>query len=351
MLGSKLEMPRREGAAAQARPILGMQTMSPVDPCKRHIYGWEAGKAVEDACKHIASLLTHTPKLSSSPRVHGKIDNMAVKGITRFHKDRKKHDITTQTSVLDSCRKLQEDGFGLDAAIRPTPLMSIMTLNNKSSVTRPMKESSALIRKHCDAAGQVPLNMNEMNVDLIRMTGYEIYGSKGTGAPYVCRRPRERGLRSGTLAAALVVDMSGAARVAKQGMAREHVRITEPSICLTTGMNALVDDVVRNGNVHGYPGCVNISFAYAEGESLMMALKDVALCSDSACTSASLELSYVLFVARATYDMAHSSLQFGIGRFTTVAEINFVIKLRDVSPLREMVQEGIDINTFNWAQY
>ncbi|GBE81692.1 cysteine desulfurase NFS1 [Sparassis latifolia] len=420
MLGFKVEMPRREGAVgAQARPIyLDMQATTPVDPrvldamlpyltdqygnphSRTHAYGWEAEKAVEDARKHVADLIGADPKDIVFTSGATETNNMSIKGVARFHKDRKKHVITTQTEhkcVLDSCRKLQEEGFDvtylpvqhngvidlaeLEAAIRPdTSLVSVMTVNNETGVIQPMREIGALVRKHrgvylhtdaAQAAGKIPLDVNEMNVDLMSMSGHKIYGPKGVGAAYVRRRPRvrlepiingggqERGLRSGTLPAALVVGMGEAARIAKQEMARDHARITELSNRLITSINTQVDHVVRNGDVHGYPGCVNLSFAYVEGESLLMALKDVALSSGSACTSASLEPSYVLRALGAAEDMAHSSLRFGIGRFTTEAEIDFVVakivsvvqKLRDMSPLWEMVQEGIDINAINWAQH
>ncbi|KAH9951859.1 cysteine desulfurase NFS1 [Amylocystis lapponica] len=420
MLGFKLEMPRREGLVGeQARPIyLDMQATTPVDPrvldamlpyltdmygnphSRTHAYGWEAEKAVEDARKHVADLIGADPKDIVFTSGATETNNMAIKGVARFHKDRKRHVITTQTEhkcVLDSCRKLQEEGFDvtylpvqkngvvdlaeLEAAIRPdTSLVSIMTVNNETGVIQPIKEIGELLRKHrgvhlhtdgAQAAGKIPLDVNEMNVDLMSISGHKIYGPKGIGAAYVRRRPRvrlepiingggqERGLRSGTLATHLVVGMGEAARIAKQEMAKDHARVKELSDRLITSINAQVEHVIRNGDVEGYPGCVNLSFAYVEGESLLMALKDIALSSGSACTSASLEPSYVLRALGAAEDMAHSSLRFGLGRFTTEAEIDFVVqrivavvqKLRDMSPLWEMVQEGIDINTINWAQH
>ncbi|KAI0928955.1 hypothetical protein AcV7_008709 [Taiwanofungus camphoratus] len=420
MLGFKLEMPRREGTVGETvRPIyLDMQATTPVDPrvldamlpyftdqygnphSRTHAYGWEAEKAVEDARKHVADLIGADPKDVVFTSGATETNNMAIKGVARFHKDRKKHVITTQTEhkcVLDSCRKLQEEGFDvtylpvqkngivdlaeLEAAIRPdTSLVSIMTVNNETGVIQPVREIGALVRRHrgvhfhtdaAQAAGKVPIDVNEMNVDLMSISGHKIYGPKGIGAAYVRRRPRvrlepiingggqERGLRSGTLATALVVGMGEAARIAKQEMARDHARVKELSDRLIAGINSQVEHVVRNGDVNGYPGCVNLSFAYVEGESLLMALKDIALSSGSACTSASLEPSYVLRALGAAEDMAHSSLRFGMGRFTTEAEIDYVVekivsvvqRLRDMSPLWEMVQEGIDINTINWAQH
>ncbi|KAI0053910.1 cysteine desulfurase NFS1 [Auriscalpium vulgare] len=420
MLGFKLEMPRREdGVTDKTRPIyLDMQATTPVDPrvldamlpyltdqygnphSRTHAYGWEAEKAVEDARKHIADLIGADSKDIVFTSGATETNNMSIKGVARFHKDKKRHIITTQTEhkcVLDSCRKLQEEGFDvsylpvqsngvisleeLESAIRPdTSLISIMTVNNETGVIQPIKEIGEIARKHrgvylhtdaAQAVGKIPIDVNEMNVDLMSISGHKIYGPKGIGAAYVRRRPRvrlepilsgggqERGLRSGTLPAALAVGMGEAARIAKQEMTRDHARIEELSQRLINRINANVEHVVRNGDVNGYPGCVNLSFAYVEGESLLMALKDIALSSGSACTSASLEPSYVLRALGAAEDMAHSSLRFGIGRFTTEAEVDFVVekiiatvqRLRDMSPLWEMVQEGIDINSIDWSQH
>ncbi|KAH7911411.1 pyridoxal phosphate-dependent transferase [Hygrophoropsis aurantiaca] len=420
MLGFKLEMPNREnGVAQKTRPIyLDMQATTPVDPrvldamlpfltdqygnphSRTHAYGWEAEQAVEDARKHVADLIGAEAKDIVFTSGATETNNMAIKGVARFHKEKKRHIITLQTEhkcVLDSCRKLGEEGFeitylpvetsglvnldALEAAIRPdTSLVSIMTVNNETGVIQPMKEIGAIIRKHrgvylhtdaAQAVGKIPLDVNESNIDLMSISGHKIYGPKGVGAAYVRRRPRvrlepilsgggqERGLRSGTLPAALVVGMGEAARIAKQEMARDHARIEQLADRLIQGINSQVEHVVRNGDVHGYPGCVNLSFSYVEGESLLMALKDIALSSGSACTSASLEPSYVLRALGAAEDMAHSSLRFGIGRFTTEAEIDFVVshivrvvnRLREMSPLWEMVQEGIDINSINWSQH
>ncbi|TBU35663.1 cysteine desulfurase NFS1 [Dichomitus squalens] len=420
MFGFKLEATRREGGAQEkARPIyLDMQATTPVDPrvldamlpyltdqfgnphSRTHAYGWEAEKAVEDARKHIADLIGADPKDIVFTSGATETNNMAIKGVARFHKDRKKHIITTQTEhkcVLDSCRKLQEEGFDvtylpvqtngvirleeLEAAIRPdTSLVSIMTVNNETGVIQPVKEIGEICRKHrgvyfhtdaAQAAGKIPVDVNEWNVDLMSISGHKIYGPKGVGAAYVRRRPRvrlepilsgggqERGLRSGTLPAALAVGMGEAARIAKQEMPRDRARVKQLSDRLINNINSRVEHVVRNGDPNGYPGCVNLSFAYVEGESLLMALKDVALSSGSACTSASLEPSYVLRALGAAEDMAHSSLRFGIGRFTTEAEIDYVAdkivavveRLREMSPLWEMVQEGIDINSIDWSQH
>ncbi|KAF9024349.1 cysteine desulfurase NFS1 [Hymenopellis radicata] len=394
MLGFKLQVPQREGSVKEKiRPIyLDMQATTPTDPrvldamlpymtdlygnphSRTHAYGWEAEQAVEDARKHVADLIGADPKDIVFTSGATETNNMAIKGVARFHKDKKRHVITTQTEhkcVLDSCRKLSEEGFDvtylpvktngvvdlevLEAAIRPdTSLVSIMTVNNETGVIQPIKEIGALLRKHrgvyfhtdaAQAAGKIPLDVNEMNVDLMSISGHKLYGPKGIGAAYVRRRPRvrlepiisgggqERGLRSGTLATP---------------SDRDHVRVKELSERLIKTINSQVDHVIRNGDVEGYPGCVNLSFSY-----------DIALSSGSACTSASLEPSYVLRALGAAEDMAHSSLRFGIGRFTTEAEIDFVVKhivntvnrLREMSPLWEMVQEGIDINSIDWSQH
>ncbi|RXW22331.1 hypothetical protein EST38_g3532 [Candolleomyces aberdarensis] len=420
MLGFKLEAPQRDGSVTeQVRPIyLDLQATTPVDPrvldamlpyltdqygnphSRTHAYGWEAEKAVEEARKNVADIIGADTKDVVFTSGATETNNMAIKGIARFHKEKKKHVITTQTEhkcVLDSCRKLSEEGFDitylpvqkngvidlaeLEAAIRPdTSLVSIMAVNNETGVIQPLKEIGAIVRKHrgvyfhtdaAQAVGKIPLDVNEMNIDLMSISGHKLYGPKGVGAAYVRRRPRvriepilsgggqERGLRSGTLPTALVVGLGEAARIAQKEMARDHARVKQLSERLINSINAQVEHVVRNGDVDGYPGCVNLSFAYVEGESLLMALKDIALSSGSACTSASLEPSYVLRALGAAEDMAHSSLRFGIGRFTTEAEIDFVVKnivrvvhrLREMSPLWEMVQEGIDINTINWSQH
>ncbi|KAJ4475695.1 cysteine desulfurase NFS1 [Lentinula aciculospora] len=419
MLGFKLELPQREGSLKEkTRPIyLDMQATTPVDPrvldamlpyltdqygnphSRTHAYGWEAEQAVEDARKHVADLIGADPKDIVFTSGATETNNMAIKGVARFHQEKKKHIITTQTEhkcVLDSCRKLGEEGFDitylpvqkngvisleeLEAAIRPdTSLVSIMTVNNETGVIQPIKEIGALLQKHrgvyfhtdaAQAVGKIPVDVNDMNVDLLSISGHKLYGPKGVGAAYVRRRPRvrlepilsgggqERGLRSGTLPTALAVGLGEAARIAKKEMTRDSVHVSQLSKRLIDGINSRVEHVVRNGDVNGYPGCVNLSFSYVEGESLLMALKDIALSSGSACTSASLEPSYVLRALGAAEDMAHSSLRFGMGRFTTEAEVDFVVqhivntvhRLREMSPLWEMVQEGIDINSIDWSQ-
>ncbi|KAI8615599.1 cysteine desulfurase [Chytriomyces sp. MP71] len=406
--------------AAKARPIyLDMQATSPIDPrcldamlptltwehgnphSRTHQYGWDAERLVEDARQHIATLIgASDPKEIIFTSGATESNNMAVKGVARFYKNTKKHIITTQTEhkcVLDSCRVLQDEGFDvtylpvqtnglidmkqLEAAIRPdTVLVSVMAVNNEIGVIQPIDEIGKLCRSkkvffHTDAAqalGKIPLNVNTMNVDLMSLSGHKVYGPRGIGALYVRRRPRvrleplitgggqERGLRSGTVPASLCAGFGEACRVAQEEMAYDHERISMLSKRLIDGVTSQVTHVIRNGDpVATYPGCVNLSFAYVEGESLLMALKDIALSSGSACTSASLEPSYVLRAIGADDETAHSSIRFGIGRFTTEEEIDFVIarvvekvgRLREMSPLWEMVQDGIDLKSIEWTQH
>jgi len=269
----------------------------------------------------------------------------------------------------------------LEASIRPeTLLVSVMAVNNEIGVIQPLKQIGQLCRSkqvyfHTDAAqaaGKIPLDVNELNVDLMSISGHKIYGPKGIGALYMRRRPRirveaiqtgggqERGIRSGTVPTHLVVGLGAACEVAQKEMKYDSARIRKLSDRLINGITSQLEEVVRNGDPKdSYPGCVNLSFAYVEGESLLMAMKDVALSSGSACTSSSLEPSYVLRALGASEDMAHSSIRFGIGRFTTEEEIDFTIerivkhvrRLRDMSPLWEMVQEGIDLKTIQWTQH
>ncbi|KAI9459081.1 pyridoxal phosphate-dependent transferase, partial [Russula earlei] len=310
MLGLKLELPQREdGVSKKTRPIyLDMQATTPVDPrvldamlpyltdqygnphSRTHAYGWEAEKGVEDARKHIADLIGANPKDIIFTFGATETNNMAIKGVARFHKN-KRHVITTQTEEGFDVTYLpvQRNGIisleELESAIRPdTSLISIMAVNNETGVIQPIKEIGAIAHQYCgiyfhtdaaQAAGKIPLDVNAMN-------------------PILSGGGQERGLRSGTLPAALAVGMDHA-----------------------WGINEKVERVVRNGDPDGYPGCVNLSFAYVEGESLLMALKDIALSSGSACTSASLEPSYVFRALGAAEYMAHSVLRFGIGRFTS----------------------------------
>ncbi|TAQ90873.1 hypothetical protein B7494_g803 [Chlorociboria aeruginascens] len=397
------------------RPIyLDMQATTPLDPrvldamlpfysglygnphSRTHAYGWETDRAIEEAREHVATLIGADPKEIIFTSGATESNNMSVKGVARFfgRSGKKNHIITSQTEhkcVLDSCRHLQDEGFEvtylpvqknglvdmaeLEAAMRPeTSLVSIMAVNNEIGVIQPLEEIGKLCRSkkvffHTDGAqavGKIPVDVNKMQIDLMSISSHKIYGPKGMGACYIRRRPRvridpiisgggqERGLRSGTLAPALVVGFGEACRVAKEELATDHSqydsqRIKKLSDRLLSGLLAL-EHTTQNGDPKQfYPGCVNVSFAYVEGESLLMALKDIALSSGSACTSASLEPSYVLRALGSSDESAHSSIRFGIGRFTTESEIDYVLKavkervtfLRELSPLWELVQEGI----------
>jgi len=428
MLGFELSASTSTGSSSPSgeisteslgRPIyLDAQATTPVDPrvldamlpymtnqygnphSKTHAYGWETEKAVEEARKHIADLIGANAKDIVFTSGATESNNMSIKGIARFFKGKKKHIITTQTEhkcVLDSCRVLQDEGFEVtylpvneqgvidlkqfEEAIRPdTCLVSIMAVNNEIGTIQPIKEIGAIVKKHkgvyfhtdaAQAVGKIPMNVDEMGIDLMSISGHKVYGPKGVGACYVRRRPRvrleplisgggqERGLRSGTVAAPLAVGFGEACRIAKKEMSYDHDYIKRLSDRLHHGITSQCEHITRNGDPNGYAGCLNLSFAYIEGESMLMAMKDIALSSGSACTSASLEPSYVLRALGAEDDMAHSSIRFGIGRFTTEKEIDFVTgkivaivnRLRDLSPLWEMVQEGIDIKSIDWAQH
>merc|ERR1712179_742421 len=260
-----------------------------------------------------------------------------------------------------------------------TSLVSIMTVNNEIGVIQPVEEIGKICRArkiffHTDAAqavGKIPMDVNKMNIDLMSISGHKIYGPKGVGALYVRRRPRvrvepiqsgggqERGLGSGTVPTPLVVGLGAACALAREEMEYDHKHVTRLSNKLVEGITSQLPNVVRNGGTSLYPGCVNLSFHCVEGESLLMALKDVALSSGSACTSASLEPSYVLRAIGTEEDLAHSSIRFGISRFTTEQEVDYtsercikeVQRLREMSPLWDMVQEGIDIKTIEWTQH
>eukprot|EP00090_Calanus_glacialis_P038150 TRINITY_DN6663_c0_g1_i1.p1 TRINITY_DN6663_c0_g1~~TRINITY_DN6663_c0_g1_i1.p1 ORF type:complete len:427 (+),score=155.79 TRINITY_DN6663_c0_g1_i1:35-1315(+) len=366
---------------------------------RTHQYGWESEAAMETAREQVANLIGADPKEIIWTSGATESNNITVKGVGRFYASKKKHVITTQTEhkcVLDSCRILEAEGVEvtylpvktdglvdmekLEAAIRPdTSLVSVMTVNNEIGVIQPVEEIGRLCRSrkvffHTDAAqavGKIPMDVNKMNIDLMSISGHKVYGPKGVGALYVRRRPRvrvepiqsgggqERGLRSGTVPTPLVVGLGAACALAQDEMEYDHNHVARLSNMLVEGMTSQLPSVVRNGGTSLYPGCVNLSFHCVEGESLLMALKDVALSSGSACTSASLEPSYVLRALGAEEDMAHSSIRFGIGRFTSQEEVEYTIqrtvkevsRLRDMSPLWDMVQDGIDIKTIEWTQH
>ena len=408
-----------KGVKISGRPLyLDMQATSPVDPrvldamlpyylhsfgnphSRTHLYGWESDNAVEKARAQVAALINASPKEIVFTSGATESNNISVKGVMHFYKDKKRHVITTQTEhkcVLDSCRHLQQEGFAvtylpvrsdgivdvdqLRAAIRPdTGLVSVMAVNNEIGVIQPIDEIGKICRElgvpfHTDAAqalGKIPIDVEKMNVSLMSLSGHKIYGPKGVGVLYMRRRPRirvepqmngggqERGIRSGTVPTPLVVGMGAACEVAKKEMEYDDKRISALQQRLLNGINAKLDGVVVNGSKdRRYAGNLNLSFAYVEGESLLMGLKEVAVSSGSACTSASLEPSYVLRALGVDEDMAHTSIRFGIGRFTTEAEIDRAVeltvqqveKLREMSPLYEMVKEGIDIKSIQWAQH
>jgi len=404
--------------AAELKPLyLDAQATTPMDPrvldamlpyqvsyygnphSRTHQYGWESEKAMEVAREQVAGLIGADPKEIIWTSGATESNNIAVKGVGRFYKGKKKHVITTQTEhkcVLDSCRILEAEGVEvtylpvlpsglvdlaqLEAALRPdTSLVSVMLVNNEIGVIQPVEEIGRLCRArkvffHTDAAqavGKIPVDVNKMNIDLMSISGHKVYGPKGVGALYVRRRPRvrvepiqngggqERGLRSGTVPTPLVVGLGEACALAGREMEYDHQYISRLSEMLVQGITSQLPNVVRNGGDNVYPGCVNLSFHCVEGESLLMALKDVALSSGSACTSASLEPSYVLRALGAEEDMAHSSIRFGIGRFTSEEEVLYTVervvrevgRLREMSPLWDMVQDGVDLKTIQWSQH
>ncbi|XP_061707220.1 cysteine desulfurase, mitochondrial [Cydia pomonella] len=367
---------------------------------RTHAYGWESEAAVEKAREQIANLIRADPKEIIFTSGATESNNISVKGVARFYAPRKKHIVTTQIEhkcVLDSCRALEGEGFKitylpvaangiinlkeLEAALTPeTSLVSIMTVNNEIGVKQPIAEIGALCKSkkiffHTDAAqavGKIPLDVNKMNIDLMSISGHKIYGPKGVGALYIRRRPRvrvepiqsgggqERGMRSGTVPTPLVVGLGAACELAEREMPYDHAWMETLSQRFLDKIYSKLSHVIRNGDPEqSYHGCINLSFAYVEGESLLMALKDVALSSGSACTSASLEPSYVLRAIGTDEDLAHSSIRFGLGRFTTIDEVDYtaektirhVERLREMSPLWEMVQEGVDIKSIQWSQH
>ena len=365
-----------------------------------HQYGWESAEVVDTARDQIAELINCDGKEVIFTSGATESNNMAIKGVANFYKPRKNHIITTVTEhkcVLDSCRAMQQEGFevtylpvGQDglvkveevaAAIRPeTALVSVMYVNNEIGVVQPIEEIGALCREkkvffHVDAAqavGKIPVDVEALKIDLMSISAHKLYGPKGIGALYVRRRPRvrlspvfsgggqERGMRSGTLPHPLVAGFGAACEVARLEMERDLAHVQRLSKRLHDGVVAAIPHIEINGSVdQRYPGNLNISFAYVEGESLLMALKDIAISSGSACTSASLEPSYVLRALGVDEEMAHTSIRFGIGRFTTEAEVDYALevcvkhveRLREMSPLWEMVQEGIDLKSIQWSSH
>ena len=371
------------------------------NPASRsHRFGWEAEAAVEEAREQVAALVNADPKEIIWTSGATESNNLAIKGAAHFYGSTKgRHLITVKTehkAVLDTMRELERQGFQVTyldvqenglidlgvfkAALRPdTSLVSVMFVNNEIGVVQPIAEIGEICRDkgilfHVDAAqatGKVEIDLEKLKVDLMSFSAHKTYGPKGIGALYVRRKPRvrleaqmhggghERGFRSGTLATHQIVGMGEAFRIAREEMAEENARIGRLRDRLLKGLSD-IECVYVNGDLeHRVPHNLNISFAYVEGESLLMAIKDLAVSSGSACTSASLEPSYVLRALGRDDELAHSSIRFTIGRFNTEEEIDYAIdllhqkigKLREMSPLWEMVQEGIDLNTVQWAAH
>jgi cysteine desulfurase len=367
------------------------------NPASRtHKFGWDAEKAVDEARAQVAALINADPKEIVWTSGATESDNLAIKGVAHFHQKKGKHIITSKTehkAVLDTCRQLEREGFevtyldpeanGLielkkfEAAIREdTILVSLMHVNNEIGVITNIAEIGEITRArkilfHVDAAqsaGKVPIDLQTMKVDLMSFSAHKIYGPKGIGALYVRRKPRvrieaqmhggghERGMRSGTLATHQIVGMGEAFRIAKEEMAIDNERINKLRNRLWEGLKDMEEIYINGDFDHRIPGNLNVSFNFVEGESLIMALKDLAVSSGSACTSASLEPSYVLRAIGRNDELAHSSIRFSFGRFTTEEDIDYVIplirskidKLRALSPLWDMYKEGIDLNSIEW---
>ncbi len=370
------------------------------NPASRsHAFGWSADEAVEAARGHVAALVNCDPREIVWTSGATESDNLAIKGVAHFYHKKGKHIITCKTehkAVLDTCRQLEREGYEvtyldpessglidldkLKAAMRDdTILVSIMHVNNEIGVIQDIEAIGELCREHkilfhvdaAQSAGKVEIDLEKMKVDLMSFSAHKIYGPKGIGALYVRRKPRvrieaqmhggghERGMRSGTLATHQIAGMGEAFRIAREEMAQENSRILALRNRLYNGLKD-IEEVYVNGDMdHRIAGNLNISFNYVEGESLIMALKDIAVSSGSACTSASLEPSYVLRALGRSDELAHSSLRFTIGRYTTEEEIDYTIelvkkavaKLRELSPLWDMYKEGIDLDSVEWAAH
>ena len=370
------------------------------NPASRsHVFGWHADEAVEEARAQVAALLGADPKEIVWTSGATESNNLAIKGAAQFYKGKGRHVVTCKTehkAVLDTCRHLEREGFEvtyldpepnglvdirkLEAALRPdTILVSLMHVNNEIGVIQDLAAIGALTRSrgilfHTDAAqsaGKVPIDVNAMNIDLLSLSAHKVYGPKGIGALYVRRKPRvrleaqmhggghERGMRSGTLPVHQCVGMGEAFRIAKAEMAQESERIRMLRDRLYNGLKGIEEVYVNGDMAQRIAGNLNISFNFVEGESLIMALKDIAVSSGSACTSASLEPSYVLRALGRNDELAHSSIRFTLGRFTTEEDVDYTIKLvkekigklRELSPLWDMFKEGIDLSTVQWAAH
>jgi cysteine desulfurase len=418
-----VKTPEKKDAAAgrnrPTRPIyLDYQATTPMDPrvleamipyfmekfgnphSRSHAYGWEAEEAVEKARAQVAHIIGADEREVIFTSGATESNNLALKGVAHFYKDKKNHIVTLVTEhkcVLDSLRHLEEEGFQvtylpvkqdglvdlaeLEKAITDkTVIVSVMAVNNEIGVIQPLAEIGKLCRKkgaffHTDCAqavGKIPLDVEAMNIDLMSISGHKLYGPKGIGALYVRRKPRirlqalitgggqERGMRSGTLPTPLCVGLGEACEIAEREMAEEAKRLTRLRDRFYNAIKEKLPEVYLNGSLeHRIPGNLNISFAYVEGESLILGINDLSVSSGSACTSASLEPSYVLRALGVDEAMAHTSLRIGFGRFTTEDEVDravqdiveHVTKLREMSPLWEMFQDGVDLKSIKWAAH
>jgi cysteine desulfurase len=378
-------------------PYLREQFGNPAS--RSHSYGWAAERAVEEARENVAALVNADPREIIWTSGATESDNLAIKGAAHFYKSKGKHIVTVKTehkAVLDTCRELEREGFEVTyldvkddglidlekfkAALRPdTILVSVMSVNNEIGVIQDIEAIGEITREkgiifHVDAAqatGKIVIDLQKLKVDLMSFSAHKTYGPKGIGALYVRRKPRirieaqmhggghERGMRSGTLATHQIVGMGEAFRIAREEMATENERIRMLRDRLLAGLSEMEETYVNGDMEKRVPHNLNISFNFVEGESLIMAVKDVAVSSGSACTSASLEPSYVLRALGRNDELAHSSIRFTVGRFTTEQDVDYVInllkskisKLRDLSPLWEMHKDGIDISTIQWAAH
>ena len=370
------------------------------NPASRsHKFGWDADDAVEEARRQVAALINADPREIVWTSGATESNNLAIKGIAHFYRKKGKHIVTCKTehkAVLDTCRHLEREGFDvtyldpeqdglvdlkkLENALRDdTILVSIMHVNNEIGVVQDIATIGEITRSrkvmfHVDAAqsaGKLPIDMDMLKVDLLSLSAHKIYGPKGIGALYVRRKPRvrlesqihggghERGMRSGTLATHQIVGMGEAFRIAREEMDNDNQRILALRNRLWDGIKDLEETYLNGDLTRRIAGNLNVSFAYVEGESLIMALKDIAVSSGSACTSASLEPSYVLRALGRDDELAHSSIRFTIGRFTTEDEIDYVIdvvhkqvnRLRELSPLWDMFKDGVDLKTVQWAAH
>jgi cysteine desulfurase len=378
-------------------PYLREQFGNPAS--RSHAYGWEAERAVEQAREDVAALVNCDSREIVWTSGATESNNLALKGAANFYQSKGKHIITVKTehkAVLDTCRELERGGFEvtyldvlengllnlevLKAAIRPdTTLVSVMMVNNETGVIQDIAAIGEICRAkgiifHVDAAqatGKVEIDLSTLKVDLMSFSAHKTYGPKGIGALYVRRKPRvrieaqihggghERGMRSGTLATHQIVGMGEAFRLAREEMASENVRVRALRDRLLAGLSDMEEVYVNGDMEHRVPHNLNLSFNFVEGESLIMAVKDVAVSSGSACTSASLEPSYVLRALGRNDELAHSSIRFTVGRFTTEQDVDYVVnllkskidKLRELSPLWEMYKDGVDLNSIKWAAH